>query len=139
MDRLHRFLSFNEKGQGIVEYAFILVLVAVVVIPILLALGPTVGGVFSDIVEPLGYDLSGVISSAVAQPRSNANTVKFQISVATNTNITVDIGSGSKTESCSGSCTITLNATQGVIASGGTATITASEGGRVTISYPSFP
>ncbi len=41
----------KEKGQGLVEYALILVLVAVVVIVILALLGPAIGGVFSDIVR----------------------------------------------------------------------------------------
>lgn len=40
----------KEDGQGLVEYALILVLVAIVVIAILLILGPTVGNVFSNIV-----------------------------------------------------------------------------------------
>jgi pilus assembly protein Flp/PilA len=40
----------QEEGQGLVEYALILVLVAIVVIAILLVLGPAVGDVFSNIV-----------------------------------------------------------------------------------------
>lgn len=40
----------QEEGQGLVEYALILVLVAVVVIAILLLLGPIIGNVFSNIV-----------------------------------------------------------------------------------------
>lgn len=43
----------KEKGQGLVEYALILVLVAIVVIAILLLLGPAVGNVFSNIVGNL--------------------------------------------------------------------------------------
>ena len=43
----------KEKGQGLVEYALILVLVAVVVIVILSLLGPAIGGVFSDILAQL--------------------------------------------------------------------------------------
>lgn len=39
----------REEGQGLVEYALILVLVAVVVIAILLLLGPQIGNVFSRI------------------------------------------------------------------------------------------
>ena len=39
----------NQKGQGLVEYALILVLVAIVVIVILSLLGPAVGNVFSQI------------------------------------------------------------------------------------------
>jgi pilus assembly protein Flp/PilA len=40
----------REEGQGLVEYALILVLVAVVVIAIMLLLGPVIGNVFSNIV-----------------------------------------------------------------------------------------
>ena len=43
----------KEKGQGLVEYALILVLVAVVVIVILSLLGPAIGGVFSDILSSI--------------------------------------------------------------------------------------
>jgi pilus assembly protein Flp/PilA len=39
----------KEKGQGLVEYALILVLVAIVVIAALMVLGPIIGNVFSDI------------------------------------------------------------------------------------------
>ena len=45
---LHR-----EDGQGLVEYALILVLVAIVVIAILTLLGPEIGNVFSTIVTAL--------------------------------------------------------------------------------------
>jgi pilus assembly protein Flp/PilA len=45
-------LTFKDnKGQGLVEYALILVLVAVVVIVILALLGPAIGNVFSNIVS----------------------------------------------------------------------------------------
>ena len=40
----------REEGQGLVEYALILVLVAVVVIAILAVLGPSIGNVFSSII-----------------------------------------------------------------------------------------
>ncbi len=39
----------KEKGQGLVEYALILVLVAIVVIAALMVLGPLIGNVFSEI------------------------------------------------------------------------------------------
>jgi pilus assembly protein Flp/PilA len=48
----------KERGQGLVEYALILVLVAVVVIVILQALGPVVGNVFSRIVSAVNGQLS---------------------------------------------------------------------------------
>jgi len=41
----------KEKGQGLVEYALILVLVAIVVIVILAILGPIIGNIFSNIVS----------------------------------------------------------------------------------------
>ncbi|MEP7288675.1 MAG: Flp family type IVb pilin [Chloroflexota bacterium] len=43
----------REEGQGLVEYALILVLVAVVVIVILAILGPSIGNIFSNVVNSL--------------------------------------------------------------------------------------
>jgi pilus assembly protein Flp/PilA len=43
----------NEDGQGLVEYALILVLVAIVVIVVLSILGPQIGNVFSQIIAGL--------------------------------------------------------------------------------------
>jgi pilus assembly protein Flp/PilA len=40
----------HEEGQGLVEYALILVLIALVVIIILALLGPAVGNIFSNLV-----------------------------------------------------------------------------------------
>jgi pilus assembly protein Flp/PilA len=45
--------SPKERGQGMVEYALILVLVAVVVIVVLRLLGPAIGGIFSNIISNL--------------------------------------------------------------------------------------
>ncbi len=39
----------KDKGQGLVEYALILVLVAIVVIAALMILGPIIGNTFSTI------------------------------------------------------------------------------------------
>ena len=44
----------REEGQGLVEYALILVLIAIVVIGILTFLGQRVSGVFSNINSGLG-------------------------------------------------------------------------------------
>ena len=46
-------LQNNILGQGLVEYALILVLVAVVVIVILALLGPAIGNIFSNLVRRL--------------------------------------------------------------------------------------
>ncbi len=44
----------SESGQGLVEYALILFLVAIVVIAVLVLLGPQIGSVFSSVVRALG-------------------------------------------------------------------------------------
>lgn len=61
--RLHHNSAQNEEneGQGLVEYALILVMVAIVVIVVLTLLGPAIGNVFSEIncvaiIEPQGID-----------------------------------------------------------------------------------
>jgi pilus assembly protein Flp/PilA len=40
----------REGGQGLVEYAFIMLLVAIIVIVVLALLGPSVGNLYSSIV-----------------------------------------------------------------------------------------
>ncbi|HKG54160.1 MAG TPA: Flp family type IVb pilin [Anaerolineales bacterium] len=45
--------SPKEKGQGLVEYAIILVFVALVVIAVMRLLGPKVGNTFSSISSSL--------------------------------------------------------------------------------------
>ena len=40
----------REGGQGLVEYAFIMLLVAIAVIVVLALLGPSVGNLYSSIV-----------------------------------------------------------------------------------------
>lgn len=46
------------EGQGIIEYALILVLIGIVVMAILAILGPQVGNVFSQISFTLGGGLT---------------------------------------------------------------------------------
>jgi pilus assembly protein Flp/PilA len=48
------YLPKTDEGQGLVEYALILVLVAIVVIAILVILGPQIGNIFSRITNGLG-------------------------------------------------------------------------------------
>lgn len=43
----------DQEGQGLVEYALILILVAVIVLVILALLGPAVGNMFSNIVQDI--------------------------------------------------------------------------------------
>jgi pilus assembly protein Flp/PilA len=44
----------GQRGQGMVEYALILVLVSIVVIVILLTMGNQINNVFSNVVAALG-------------------------------------------------------------------------------------
>ena len=39
----------NEKGQGLVEYALILIMVSIFVMVLLVLIGPQVGNIFSTI------------------------------------------------------------------------------------------
>jgi pilus assembly protein Flp/PilA len=41
----------NDRGQGLVEYALILMLVAVIVLIVLALFGPAVGNMFSNVVK----------------------------------------------------------------------------------------
>lgn len=41
----------RQDGQGLVEYALILVLVALIVIVVLAILGPAIGNIFSQVVS----------------------------------------------------------------------------------------
>lgn len=43
----------NEKGQGLVEYAIILALVAIIVIAVLRLMGPKLGNTYSTIQNSL--------------------------------------------------------------------------------------
>jgi pilus assembly protein Flp/PilA len=43
----------KEKGQGLVEYAIIMVFVAIVVIAIMSVIGPDIGNTFSNIANSL--------------------------------------------------------------------------------------
>jgi pilus assembly protein Flp/PilA len=46
--------SKKEKGQGLVEYALILVLVSIVVIVIMGLMGEQIGVIFSEVTSTLG-------------------------------------------------------------------------------------
>jgi len=53
----------KEKGQGLVEYALILVLVSVVVLAVLFILGPVIGNVFTEVNSTL--TTSGAAATAI--------------------------------------------------------------------------
>ncbi len=47
------YLPQRQEGQGLVEYALILVLVVIVVVAILTIMGPQIGNIFSQITSGL--------------------------------------------------------------------------------------
>ena len=47
------FFTNGEKGQGFLEYALILIIVAVLVIVILALVGPQVGRMFSNVIPSM--------------------------------------------------------------------------------------
>src|SRR5574341_2622164 len=126
-------LPSREEGQGLVEYALILVLIALVVIGILLMLGPVVGNVFSNVVVALAS--SGPITSVSAERTGggHGNDVVVTVTVSASTTLTAtDSQSGqSTTFACSGTCQRTLT---GVGDAAGSITVTGG-GGSATAGY----
>ncbi len=50
----HLFLqALPEVGQGLVEYALILVLIVIIILVVLVLLGPAVGNLYSNVAEGL--------------------------------------------------------------------------------------
>ncbi len=47
------YLPRDQEGQGLVEYALILVLVVIVVVAIVVLMGPQIGNIFSRITKGL--------------------------------------------------------------------------------------
>lgn len=125
-----------HKGQGLVEYALILVLVAIVVIVILALLGPAIGQVFSGILTNL--QPRGVIAAVSADRTGGGagNDVVVTITVSANTTVNVSDSQNASPLAnipCNGSCQVTLI---GVGFDAGTVTVTAADGGTATAGYP---
>lgn len=59
----HLFINIRDRGQGLVEYAVILALVAVVVIVVMRIMGPKIGNTFSTINNSLSISSSNVAPS----------------------------------------------------------------------------
>lgn len=58
----------NEEGQGLVEYALVMVLVSVVVIAILTVLGPTISNVYCSINTALGGQCTSSVADDSGDP-----------------------------------------------------------------------
>lgn len=118
----------QEKGQGLVEYALILGLVAIIVMGILAMLGPQVGDVFSRITVALSVSsgnsrITGVTAARTGNGHGNDLVVTVTVSENTTVSVTDSQSGQSFSMSCSGSCQHTMT---GVGHSAGTVTATAS-------------
>jgi pilus assembly protein Flp/PilA len=117
----------REKGQGLVEYALILVLIAIVVIAILALLGPSVGGVYSNIVCALEND--GSISGVDVTPGLTGG-ARITVYVNGSVGSVTYTGTESGSLGCSGGqCSGRLSG------EGGSIRITSSSGGCVVASW----
>lgn len=118
----------DRRGQGLVEYALILVLVAVIVIAILLLLGPKVGSVFSRVADELLHPGSPIEEVSVTTPGSS---VHVFVTVSRSTTVTVTLpGKPSKSATFEG----TYEFVFGDVSGSGTGTVTAG-GYSETYSY----
>ena len=69
----------SEKGQGLVEYALILVLVSIVVVAVLMLLGPIIGNIFSSVNGSLsGLGGGAVVVVPTEPPTPCASTPAFE-------------------------------------------------------------
>lgn len=137
-------------GQGLVEYALILVLVSVVVMAILTLLGPQVSNVFSRIlagpggilITDAGGDSGGdgddepMVTSIRFKDRAG-NTVLVQVWVSERTDITItdDQGGSPITRTCNEMCTPDF-----IVGGSDSGNLTVSTSGNsVSVSYPPPP
>ena len=122
----------REQGQGLIEYGLTIILIAAVVLLIVTALGPQIGGIFSRIVVAVD---GGVLVNATASRtgNGNGNDVVVSVTVTDSTFVTAtDSQSGqSVSMNCSSSCTATLT---GVGANAGTITLQA-DGDSMQVGY----
>lgn len=126
----------RDEGQGLVEYALLLMLVAVVIIAILTILGPQVGEVFSRVSSSLGGGGGGIAS--VTATRSNGghgDNVSVTVTVNSPTTITAVDSQSNHTAgpvNCATTCTLTVSH---VGHHAGTITVTSSDGGSSSAGY----
>jgi len=149
---LHR-----EDGQGLVEYALILVLVSIVVIVILALLGNTINGAFARVIAGLNgqemtgtgteYVITGMSASASGSPPDcTVNVTGMQVTVfedgelagagvSVSGSVSFSGGAGGSASGSTGSNgTATLNNVAGNGNCSGSATLTVSGNSR-TVSY----
>ena len=131
----------NEEGQGLVEYALILVLVAIVVIAVLLQLGPEIRLAFGRVTAVLQgagvITSSGAISDVGASYSAGGfgNPAQLTVTVTVSSDTTVTLsgdGGLSANGPCNGgTCTFTFNNPP----STGSVVVTDGSGGQGVVAY----
>jgi pilus assembly protein Flp/PilA len=125
-------LLSREEGQGLVEYALILVLVAVVVIAVLMLLGPAINQTFCRVANALQPGTCGVISSVSVNPSGGlSGNVTITVTVSEAANITVTVNGSSQNQSCTPSNCPSFTFGD----SSGNYSVTASDGSSVSGSF----
>lgn len=127
----------NSQGQGLVEYALLLMLVSVVVVVILTLLGPQVGNVFSRVTTamagPSGEEAPPT-PAMITNASANYSGGQLTVSVTLDQNGTITVthqGSGkTSTVSCNPTCQVTFSG----VSDEGTVVVTAPGNSR-TINY----
>jgi pilus assembly protein Flp/PilA len=131
----------TEEGQGLVEYALILVLVAIVVIAILLILGPIVGNVFSNIIDQLGFTPfmpggSGSDVVVITRADCNSGTQELHLDATSDgdydPSVTLTASPGGVMEAKADHYCLKYTLT----GCSGTVTVTSSKGGSATVTVP---
>lgn len=123
----------QEIGQGLVEYALLLTLVAVAVIVILSFIGPQVAQAFTNVGEVLD---GGAITQVITERRGNKhNKVRVYVTVTEKTRVTFEMNGQTKTKkNCIETCFVTFNnVPQGT----GQVTITTSDDDALAVYSPS--
>ena len=97
----------QEDGQGLVEYALLLVLVAIVAFVILSILGTQVATVFANVGEVID---GGSIVNMETERFGSGQHVRLNITTNSNVRITATLEDGSsRSKNCNQSCSITFN------------------------------
>ena len=124
-----KFKEQDERGQGLVEYGLILVLISISAVAMMALLGDQVGSAFQSVTNAIG---SGPITAVTAERTGNGNGNDVVITVEVSEPVTVtatDSQSGkTASTSCANSCTLTIT---GVGNASGTITAETSLGSRV--------
>ena len=130
----------SESGQGLSEYAFVIALIAIIVIAVLALFGPQLNAAYDQVMtnvsqpaEAISGHVSGI--SVVRTGDGHGNDVVVTVTVSGNTIIRIVDSQSASTQTgvtCNGSCTVTLH---GVGASAGTISVRDAAGGTRTAPY----